>query len=92
MPTVTDALILWTVVAIQVTSAISVIGSRLSERTWAKVLFQRSFFACLLAVGLATMVAIYFGKGTWLPGAATLGLLSVGGTLDLSYGRRSPAF
>jgi hypothetical protein len=92
MLAVTDALILWTVVALQVTSAISVIGSRLSERAGAKVFFQRSFFVCLLAVGLATMVAIYCGKDTWLPGAATLGLLSVGGTLDLGHGRRSPAF
>ena len=92
MPAVTDALILWSVVAIQIASAISVVGARLSERTWTKVLFQRSFFVCLLAIGLSTMVAIYCGKGTWLPSAATLGLLSVGGTLDLDHGRHSPAF
>ena len=92
MPTVSDVMILWIVVAIQITSAISVVGARLSGRTWARVLFQRSFFVCLLAVGLATMVAIYCGKDTWLPSAATLGLLSVGGTLDLGHGRRSPAF
>ena len=92
MPAVSDVLILWTVVAIQITSAISVVGARLSGRSWVRAFFQRSFIFCLLAIGLATMVAIYCGKDTWLPGAATLGLLSVGGTLDLGQGRRSPAF
>jgi hypothetical protein len=92
MPAVTDFLILWIVVIIQVTSAISVVGARLSGRSWARVLFQRSFLVCLLAVGLATMVAIYCGKDTWLPSAATLGLLSVGGTLDLGSKRRAAAF
>ena len=92
MPAITEALILGTVVAIQVASAISVIGARLSERAWVKSFFQRSFFACLLVVGAATMVAIYCGKATWLPSAATLGLMSVGATLDCGSRRSSPAF
>ncbi len=92
MPAITDVLILGLVVAIQIASAISVIGARLCERTWAKTFFQRSFFACLLIVGAATMVAIYCGKATWLPSAATLGLMAVGATLDCGSRRSSPAF
>jgi hypothetical protein len=92
MPVVTDVLILWIVVVIQVFSAVSVVGARLSGRSWARVFFHRSFLLCLLAVGLATMVAIYCGKDTWLPSAATLGLLSVGGTLDLGHKQRAAAF
>jgi hypothetical protein len=92
MPAITDVLILGTVVAIQVAGAISVIGARLSERAWAKSLFQRSFFVCLLIIGATTMAAIYCGKGTWLPSAATLGLMSVGATLDCGSRRHSPAF
>jgi hypothetical protein len=92
MPAISDVFIFGTVVAVQVAGAISVIGARLSAGDRAKGLFQRAFFACLLAIGAATMLAIACGNGTWLPSAATLGLMSVGATFDASSHRRSHAF
>jgi hypothetical protein len=92
MPAFNDAFLLWTAIAIQIAGAVSVVGIRLTERSWARGLCQRAFFICLLAVGLATMSAIYLDKGSWLPCAATLGLMAVGATLDCSSTRRSPAY
>jgi len=46
----------------------------------------------LLAVGLATMIGIQTGHSTWLSGAATLGLMAIGGTVDFRTERRSPAY
>jgi hypothetical protein len=92
MPAISDVLIFGIVVIIQVVGAISVVGARLSARDRVKGLFQRAFFGCLIAVGAATMVAIACGNGTWLPSAATLGVMAVGATYDGGSRRHGHAF
>jgi len=89
MPQSSEAILFWIVVAIQVAGVASIAIAQVSERSWARCAFQRVFFVCLLAVGLATMLAIYLRDPNWLPCAATLGLMSVGATLD--FGTRSRA-
>jgi len=82
MPSISEHLVFWTVVAVQIVGVLSVALARLSERSCIRTISQRTFFACLLAVGLATMFAIRLHSANWLPCAATLGLMSVGATLD----------
>lgn len=92
MPSLSEAVLFWIVTAIQVAGIASVAIAQVSERSWARNMFQRAFFVCLLAVGVATILAIYLRDPTWLPCAATLGLMSVGATLDFGTHRRAVEF
>ncbi|MBC8871406.1 MAG: hypothetical protein H8E44_18435 [Planctomycetes bacterium] len=92
MPTLSESLLFWIVVALQVAGVASVAIAQVSERSWARSVFQHAFFVCLVAVGLATMFAIYLRDPNWLPCAATLGLMSVGATLDLGSHRSAVEF
>ncbi len=93
MPHVDEALIFWIILATQVAGVSSLIVARFGERSWGADAFRRTFFICLLAVGLATVSAIHLQSATWLLGAATLGLMAVGGTLDCgAYRSASPEF
>ncbi len=92
MPSLSEALLFWIVVAIQVAGVASIAIAQITESPAARSAFQRVFFVCLLTVGLATMLAIYLRDPIWLFGAGTLGLLSVGGTLDFGARRRVVEF
>ena len=59
------------------------------ERCEAGALCQEIFFVSLLAMGLATVLAILQGQACWLSGAATLGVMSVGATFDVRSSRRT---
>jgi len=80
------------ILAIQLAGVASVVHTRLKERSLAAARSQKWFFILLLAVGLATMIGIQSGHSTWLSGAATLGLMAIGATIDFRGERRSPAF
>jgi len=88
----TEGILFCVAVAIQVAGVTSIVVAQASERSWARSVFQRAFFVCLLAVGLATVLAIYHRDPNWLPCATTLGLMSVGGTLDFGTRRRVAEF
>jgi hypothetical protein len=92
MPNNCEHLVLWLAIAIQAVGVLSVVAARLTEGSWAVVLFQRMFFISLLAVGLTAVLSVAAGTGHWLACGATLGVMSIGATLDCSSGRRSPAF
>jgi hypothetical protein len=89
MPQVTEALIFWIVLATQVAGLSSLVVARLGERSWGAAVFRRTFFVCLLAVGLATISAIHIQAASWLLGAATLGMMAVGATLDCGAARHT---
>jgi len=82
MSSISEHCVFWLVVAIQLLGVVSVAAARLTERSCIRAMCQHTFFVCLLAVGLATMFAIHLQSPNWLPCAATLGLMSVGATLD----------
>jgi hypothetical protein len=82
MPSINELCVFWAVVAIQIVGVLSVAVARLTEDSCIRTIFHRTFFVCLLAVGLATIFAIRLQSANWLPCAATLGLMSVGATLD----------
>ena len=87
MPHITEAFMFWVILATQTAGVLSVVVARLGERSWGATVFQRTFFVCMLAVGLATASAIYLQAGSWLLGAATLGIMAVGATIDCSSDR-----
>lgn len=82
MPLINEFCLFWIVVAVQVVGLLSVAVARLTEHSSIRTISQRTFFACLLAVGVVTMFAIQAHSANWLPCAATLGLMSVGATID----------
>jgi len=92
MPPLVEVLAVVAIFAIQLAGAASVVHTRLKERSLAAARSQKWFFILLLAVGLATMIGIQTGHSTWLSGAATLGLMAIGGTVDFRTERRSPAY
>jgi hypothetical protein len=89
MPHITETLIFWIILATQVAGVSSVVVARLSERSWGAAASRRVFFVCLLAVALATVSAIHLQAACWLIGAATLGLMAVGATLDFGASRHA---
>lgn len=88
MLSLNDVLLFVLVVSIQGIGIASVIVARLTERSWARDVSQQIFFASLLLVGLATAASLYLDSSNWLPCAATLGVMSVGATLDLGSSRQ----
>jgi hypothetical protein len=92
MPPLAEILAAGAILAIQLAGAASVLHTRRNERSHSSGSAQRWFFILLFAVGLATMIGIHTGHSTWLSGAATLGLMAIGATVDLRSERRSPAF
>jgi hypothetical protein len=92
MPPYTEIFAAAAILVIQLAGAASVIHTRRNERSRSSASAQKWFFIWLFAVGLATMIGIHTGHSTWLSGAATLGLMAIGATVDLRTERRSPAF
>ncbi len=84
MPHITEAVVFWVILTTQIAGILSVVVARLGERSQGAAAFQRTFFFCLFAVGLATVSAIYLQAGSWLLGAVTLGVMAIGATLDFS--------
>lgn len=92
MSPLVEVLAVLAIFAIQLAGAASIIHTRLKECSLAAASSQKWFFILLLAVGLATMIGIHAGHSTWLSGAATLGLMSIGATVDFRTERRRPAY
>jgi cell division protein FtsW (lipid II flippase) len=69
--------------SVQVLGLMSLICARLTGECWQHRLSRGAFLSCLVAVGLATMLAVGSNSGWWVSCGATLSLMSVGGTLDL---------
>ena len=67
----------------------SVACARLSERSSARVFFQRTCYLFFLVIGLATMLAVASDSTSWFALAITLGVMSIGATVDLSSKRRA---
>lgn len=91
MSPITEVLAIASIVAIQLSGVASVVAARLAERSAATGSARKWFFVLLGAVGLSTMITLHAGHAIWLSGAITLGLMSIGATIDLRSERRSPA-
>lgn len=72
----------WALVAIQILGIISAGVARLSEGSRRQTCCQRFFFALLLLVGLATVVAVTLGPACWLISSSTLSLMVLTVTCD----------
>jgi hypothetical protein len=69
-----------------------VVTARFSQRPWARILSQRIFVVCLVAIGLATVHALRTGCANWLACATTLSVISVVATLDAKPRQHVPQF
>ena len=91
MSPISEVLAIASIVAIQLSGVACVVAARIAERSRATCSAQKWFFVLLGAVGLSTMITLSAGHGIWISGAATLGLMSIGATIDFREGRRNPA-
>ncbi len=86
MDPVNGTVVFWLIIATQMAGVVSVIVARCSERSAGAAVFQRTFFACLLAVGCTTVLSIWLQNPGWWSGGATLSLMAVGATFDCPSG------
>jgi hypothetical protein len=81
-PTPESVLVL-IVASVQICGISSLMATRMSGgHAWHRF-FCGLYLCSLVAVGLATMLAIGCHSGWWVSCGATLAVMSVGGTLDL---------
>ena len=85
-------LVFWLMAAIPIVGLFSLALTRVGENTTASSPCRYVFFACLLLVGLATMLSVASGMGHWTIGGATLSLMVVGSTLDLRTDARQAVY
>lgn len=74
---------------LQLLGLVSAAGTRLGERCRVRLCFNCLFFLCMMAVTLATILAILNSSGYWLSYGTTLAIMSLVATVDLR--RSSPA-
>lgn len=72
------------IIAIEILGLLSAWATRCSEGSAWQAWFHRLFYACLLLVGFATVVAFGVGPGCWISCGATLSVMVVGATCDFS--------
>jgi hypothetical protein len=72
----------WGLVAIQIAGLISAWLARLSEGSRGQGHFQIAFFACMVLVGLGTIVSLSLPPGRWLFSGATLSLMVLAAVWD----------
>jgi hypothetical protein len=76
-------------ITVQLVGLLSVVLTRLSERSAAQALCQHVFLASLVIVGAIAVIAIWYDISCWAICATTLPLMAVGATIDL---HRSPQY
>jgi hypothetical protein len=82
----------WSLAAVQALGMLCCFVTRLLEATRAATSFRRLFIASLFVVCGATIAAMYCGSIHWISCGATLSIMSVGATFDLTGRIESPAF
>jgi hypothetical protein len=80
---------LWLLVAAQVFGVLTAFAARFSEGSSRQAVIQGLFFAVLLLLGAATLVALAVGPGCWLGCATTLAVMMLTVTCDFRRGRES---
>jgi hypothetical protein len=80
---------LWLLIAAQFIGVFSAWAARLSEGSPHQATGQRTFFAILPLMGVATMVAFAIGPGCWLACSATLAFMVLTVTCDFRGSREA---
>jgi hypothetical protein len=79
----------WLLVAAQVLGILTAIAARFSEGSPHQSISQGMFFAVMLLMGVANLVAIGVGPGCWVGCATTLAVMMLTVTCDFRSGRES---
>jgi hypothetical protein len=77
------ALLFWSLAAIHIAGLVSMLLARLPRSHRAHTLCHNGFFACLLFVGVVTMLTILTRSNWWVWSGTTFSLMAVGATADL---------
>jgi hypothetical protein len=80
---------LWLLVAVQILGVLTGFAARFSEGSPRQAIIHGLFFAVLLLMGVATLVALAVGPGCWLGCATTLAVMILTVTCDLRRGCES---
>jgi hypothetical protein len=87
-----SATMFWPITALQVLGMASAAMARVAEGSRRQSACQNLFFACLVLIGLATIVAIGLGLGCWLSCGVVLSVMSVAATWDFGRSERAGAW
>ena len=80
---------LWLLVAAQILGILAAFAARFSEGSPRQAISQGMFFAVMLLMGVATLVAMGVGPGCWVGCATTLAVMMLTVTCDFRSGRES---
>ncbi len=80
---------LWILVVAQIVGVLTAFVARFSEGSPRQAISQNVFFAVLLLMGAAALLAMAVGPGCWLGCATTLAVMILTVTCDFRRGRQS---
>lgn len=82
-------LAIWISATIQTLGLLCLVAARISERSRHHAVYFGLFVACLMLVGMTTMLFLRCGSGLGIYSGFTLGAMIVGSTCDFGAARSS---
>jgi hypothetical protein len=86
-----SAAVFWSIAALQVLGVASAAMARVAEGSPRQSVCQTLFFASLVLVGLATIVALGLGLSCWISCGTVLSVMSLAATWDFGRPQRAGA-
>ena len=87
-----SALLFWSLAVLHIVGLVSIFFARLPRSHRLHVFYHRGFFACLLFVGVVTMLTILTRSNWWVWSGTTFSLMAVGATAELGQAARMQGF
>lgn len=87
-----SALLFWSLAALHIIGLVSMLFARLPRSHRLHVLCHHGFFACLLFVGVVTMLTILTRSNWWVWSGTTFSLMAVGATAELGQAAHMRGF
>jgi hypothetical protein len=84
--------VFWLLAGLHIVGLASMFLSRLPSSHRVHALVQPLFLACLVFVGLATMITIVSQSNFWVWSGTTFSMMAVGATADFGQAARSSSF
>lgn len=91
-PLATDQGLFWLLAVLHLAGLASMFLSRLPQSQQVHLFFQHTFLACLVTVGVATLMTILAERDCWVWSGTTFSLMAVGATFDFGVTARAPEF
>jgi hypothetical protein len=91
LPAADPGLLFWSLAALHIAGLMSMLFARLPRSHRIHALCHHGFFACLLFVGVVTMLTILTRSNWWVWSGTTFSIMAVGATADLGSAGTSVA-